>query len=124
MTVQSTSGAAAQSAEPARTGLSADALRRAVLDNLAYVQARLPKFATAQDWYMALACSVRDRLLARWLSTVQTYTERTVKVACYLSAEFLIGPQLGNNLVNLGIVDAAREAMRSLGQDLDALIAI
>ena len=47
-----------------------------------------------------------------------------MKVACYLSAEFLIGPQLGNNLINLGIEDAAREAMRALGQDLDALLAL
>ena len=45
-----------------------------------------------------------------------------MKVACYLSAEFLIGPQLGNNLVNLGIEQNAREAMHALGQDLDTLL--
>ena len=73
---------------------------------------------------MALAYSVRDRMLARWVSTVQTYAARDVKVACYLSAEFLIGPQLGNNLVNLGIEASAREAMQALGQDLDALLAL
>ena len=70
---------------------------------------------------MALAYSVRDRLLARWVETASSYTRRDVKVACYLSAEFLIGPQLGNNLVNLGIEAAAREAMQALGQDLDTL---
>ncbi len=98
--------------EPTRTGLAADTLQRAVLDNLAYLQARYPDIATPHDWYMALAYSVRDRMLARWVSTVQTYAARDVKVACYLSAEFLIGPQLGNNLVNLGIEASAREAMR------------
>ena len=110
--------------EPTRTGLSADTLQRAVLDNLACLQARYPAIATPHDWYMALAYSVRDRLLARWVSTVQTYAARDVKVACYLSAEFLIGPQLGNNLVNLGIEAHARDAMRALGQDLDALLAL
>ena len=52
--------------ETIRTGLSADALQRAVLDNLMYLQARYPQIATAHDWYKALAYSVRDRLLARW----------------------------------------------------------
>jgi len=110
--------------EPIRTGLKVDALRQAVLDNLASLQACYPDIATPHDWYMALAYGVRDRMLARWVSTVRSFAARDVKAACYLSAEFLIGPQLGNNLVNLGIEAAAREAMRSLGQDLDALIAL
>ena len=48
---------------------------------------------------MALAYSVRDRMLERWVGTVKAYAARDVKVVCYLSAEFLIGPQLGNNLM-------------------------
>jgi starch phosphorylase len=110
--------------EPTRTGLAADTLQRAVVDNLMCLQARYPAIATPHDWYMALAYSVRDRLLARWVSTVQAHAQRDVKVACYLSAEFLIGPQLGNNLVNLGIEASARAAMRALDQDLDALLAL
>jgi starch phosphorylase len=113
-----------QNLEPTRTGLGADTLRRAVVDNLACLQARYPAIATPLDWYMALAFSVRDRMLARWVNTAQTHAARDVKVACYLSAEFLIGPQLGNNLVNLGIEASARAAMRSLDQDLDALLAL
>jgi starch phosphorylase len=97
-------------------------LQRAVRDNLVCLQARYPDIAAPRDWYMALAYSVRDRMLERWASTVQAYAARDVKVACYLSAEFLIGPQLGNNLLNLGIEPNAREAMRALGQDLDALL--
>ena len=57
-----------------------------------YLQARYPDIATAHDWYMALAYTVRDRLLERWVRTVQTYAARDVKVVCYLSAEFLLGP--------------------------------
>jgi starch phosphorylase len=108
--------------ELTRTGLAAGTLQRAVLDNLTYIQARLPEFATPYDWYMALAFSVRDRMLERWQATVRADAQRDVKVVCYLSAEFLIGPQLGSNLLSLGIEANAREAMAALGQDLDALL--
>jgi glycogen phosphorylase len=124
MNAQPSTIARSPASEPTRSGLSADALRRAVLDNLACQQGRFPDIATPQDWYMALAYSVRDRLLARWVSTVRAYAAREAKVVCYLSAEFLIGPQLGNNLVNLGIETSAREAMAALGQDLDELLAL
>ena len=124
MTTNQATARTGRNLESTRTGLTADALRRAVLDNLAYLQARYPEIATPHDWYMALAYSVRDRMLARWVSTARTYVARDVKVACYLSAEFLIGPQLGSNLLNLGIESAAREAMHALGQDLDALAGI
>ena len=91
--------------EPERTGLTADSLQQSVLDNLTCRQGCFPEIATPHDWYMALAYSVRDRMLTRWVRTVQTYAESDVKVVCYLSAEFLMGPQLGNNLVNLGVED-------------------
>jgi starch phosphorylase len=123
-TARRSSAATTGTGEPTRTGLSADALQRAVLDNLAYLQGRIPALATPYDWYMALAYSVRDRLLARWLATARTLPAHEVKFACYLSAEFLIGPQLINNLINLGIEAPAREAMQALGQDLDALAAL
>jgi starch phosphorylase len=109
--------------EPTRTGLSAATLQQAVVDNLMFLQARYPAIATTHNWYMALAHSIRDRMLDRWVDSVKAYAAKDVKVACYLSAEFLIGPQLGNNLVNLGIEANARAAMRALGQDLDALVA-
>jgi len=107
-----------------RTGLDAQAIAAAVVDNLRCLQGKLPRYATRADWYMALAYSVRDRLLSRCLATVEAVTsgERDAKVVAYLSAEFLTGPHLGNALINLGISDAARAAMATLGQDLDALV--
>jgi starch phosphorylase len=73
---------------------------------------------------MALAFTVRDRMLERWQATVRADAQRDVKVVCYLSAEFLIGPQLGKNLLNLGITANARTAMAALDQDLDKLLAL
>ncbi|MFM0109030.1 glycogen/starch/alpha-glucan phosphorylase, partial [Paraburkholderia rhynchosiae] len=113
-----------ESAEHARSGLDVDALRHGVMDNLICLQGLHPALATPHDWYMALAYTVRDRMLGRWAATIEGYASRELRVACYLSAEFLIGPQLGNNLVNLGIEADTRAAIQSLGQDLDTLLAI
>ena len=85
------------SAEAIRSGLAAGTLQRAVLDNLLCLQGRFPRIASPYDWYMALGYSVRDRLLARWQSTVRAYQQREVKVAVYLSAEFLIALQGGTH---------------------------
>jgi len=108
--------------EDDRTGGSRETLRRAVLDNLFYIQGKFPEIATANDYYMALAYTVRDRLLHRWLKTVETWLHRDVKIVCYLSAEFLLGPHLGNNLLNLGIEEPVRQAMEAVGQNLDELL--
>jgi starch phosphorylase len=65
---------------------------------------------------------VRDRLINRWLNTSQTYLERAPRTVAYLSAEFLLGPHLGNNLINLGIYDSVRQAMEELGLPFAALL--
>ncbi len=110
------------SLEHTRTGLSAETLRHAFLDNLFYVQGRFMEVATPNDLYQALAYTLRDRILHRWMRTVQTYKQTDCRTVCYLSAEYLPGPHLGNNLLNLGILDQAREALSSLGLDLDAIL--
>jgi glycogen phosphorylase len=108
--------------EDDRTGLSVETIRRAFADNLFYIQGRLLTAASLNDFYMALAYTVRDRLLQRWLSTVQLYRQRNVKIVCYLSAEFLVGPHLGNNLINLDIYDQVRQAVEAFGLKLDDLL--
>lgn len=106
-----------------RTSMQAGALKQAVTDHMRYSIGRLAAVATEHAYYRALALTVRDRMQQRWMSTTQTYFDLSRKVACYLSAEFLMGPHLGNNLVNLGLEQAARTALAELGQDLDAIIA-
>lgn len=109
-----------------RNGLTPETLEQAFLDNLYYTQGRIPALATRNDLYMALAYTVRDRLLARWIAGIQLYRDSLrkddLKVVCYLSAEFLPGPHLGNNLINLGIYDEAHQAMEQLGLRLGDLI--
>ncbi|MGL5874310.1 MAG: glycogen/starch/alpha-glucan phosphorylase [Xenococcaceae cyanobacterium] len=121
--IQPTSQATQIVVEDDRTGLSIETLRRALSDNLFYLQGAFPGVATKNDYYMALAYTVRDRLLHRWLNTTQTYLKKDVRVVSYLSAEFLIGPQLANNLHNLGIYERVRRAVEESGLDLSELIA-
>ncbi len=109
-------------AETAQVELSREAFKQALLDNLFCVQGKTPALATLHDYYMALAYAVRDRMMHRWISTADTYTSHGSRTVSYLSAEFLMGPQLGNNLMNLGILQLARESVADLGLDLDLLM--
>jgi glycogen phosphorylase len=109
--------------EDDRTGLSVETLKRALIDNLFYVQGKFREIATKNDFYTALAYTVRDRLLRRWINTIETYLKQEKpKIVCYLSAEFLLGPRLANCLINLGIYDRVRQAIQELGLDLKELL--
>lgn len=108
--------------EHTRTGLGVDALKRAFLDNLLYVQGRHPDSATYHDLYMAGAYTVRDRLWGRWIKSAQTYKRQQARTVCYFSAEYLLGPHLANNMNNLGITDAAVQAADEIGLNIDELL--
>jgi glycogen phosphorylase len=114
--------AAVTAAEDIRSGLEVGTIARAIGDHLAYLQARFPDVATRNDRYMALAYSIRDRMLRRWIATAQTYFQRRSRTVWYLSAEFLMGPHLENNLVNLGIYDEVAAAVRQNGDELEHLL--
>jgi len=103
---------------PAANPLAEDMRRHLFLS-----QAKAPALATVHDHYLCLALAVRDRLLASWVDTAETYTDQHVRTAIYLSAEYLLGPHLENNLVNLGLHREAETACEELGLSLDQLIA-
>ncbi len=82
------------------------ALERGFEDHLRYSQGKIPAIATLNDNYMAVAYTVKDRLLHRWVRSGETYLKgEYLRAVSYLSAEFLLGPQLANNLINLGIYE-------------------
>ena len=99
--------------EDDRTGITVETLKKAILENLQYVVGKDAESATEMDYFMAIAYTVRDRILARWLATRKSYSEHNVRVVCYLSAEFLMGPHLANNLLNLKVEGPMRQATRS-----------
>ena len=105
-----------------RGSVSPETIKRAFLDNLFYRQGQFPRLATKHDYYKALAYTVRDRMLRHWLSSARTYTLAGSRTVCYLSAEFLLGPSLGNNLISLGLYEVFKQAIEELGLDFDDLL--
>lgn len=111
---KTTANSFTQEREHTRTGLSKESLKNAFLDNLFYIQGRFREVATLNDLYMAAAFTVRDRMLERWVKSAQTYKKYNSRTVAYLSAEFLLGPHLANNLINLRIAEVARQASEDL----------
>ena len=104
-------------------GLDAASIRGDFVRKLFFELAKFPGVATRNDHYLALALAVRDRLLHRWVRSARTYLEGEHRTVLYLSAEYLLGPQLGANLLALGIEKETRAALGELGLSLDELIA-
>src|SRR6476646_5821648 len=106
-----------------RAGASAAEIKQAFLENLRCGMGRVESVASPHDLYLALAMAVRDRVFARTAETMETYGGANARRVAYLSAEYLPGPHLANNLLNLGITEVTREALHSLGYELDEILA-
>ncbi|WP_375339121.1 glycogen/starch/alpha-glucan phosphorylase [Candidatus Thiothrix phosphatis] len=105
-----------------RVGMDAAAIRQSILEHLVHTQSRFPDLATDSDWYNALAYAVRDRMLERMMVTAKTYKAHKSRTVCYLSAEFLPGPHLANNILALGIWQEVQDAVAQLGLDFESLL--
>ncbi len=105
-----------------RAARSVEALRRSFTDNLFYLTGRSFQKATLADFYTALAYTVRDRMLERFIITGENYKRSNARAVCYFSAEFLLGPHLGNNILNLGLRDNLDQALRDMGLDLETIL--
>jgi starch phosphorylase len=108
--------------EDDRTGMDDASLRRAFLDHLSYSVGKSRKNATELDRFFAMALTVRDRLVYRWAQTQETYSKVDAKRIYYLSAEFLLGRALSNNLHSLGLYDKAQKLLSEAGFDLADLL--
>lgn len=100
---------------------SPDAFVADFLHNLNFDRGVALSASSENDRYFALAHTVRDYLMARWLEDVRRQKETQAKGVCYLSAEFLLGRQLDNNLLAAGLNEIAEEALASCGVSLDEL---
>jgi starch phosphorylase len=98
--------------------LDESTFRRCVLDHLLYTCAKDPADATTVDFYRAMAHTIRDRLVQRWIATQRTYANQDVKKAHYLSSEFLTGRSLGLCLINLGLYSTAEKIVSEQRLDL------
>jgi len=77
--------------------------------------------ASVNDKYLALSRTVRHYLTTQWLETLRNQHRDQAKVVAYLSAEFLLGPQLDNNMLSAGLEGIASQALANLGVSLDEL---
>jgi starch phosphorylase len=98
-----------------------DALREAVLNKLTYAVGKIPRAASKRDWFVATALAVRDQVVERWMASTEANYANDRRRVYYLSLEFLIGRLLVDSLTNLGLKDAMKAALASLGVDLDQL---
>jgi len=106
-----------------RTGMDKDCLKEAIIDHLFYRQGRKPSNASINDVYLAVSYTLRDRLLQHGLKTFDTVLNaEKVRLVSYLSAEFLMGPQLGANLVDLDVFEEMKQAVSELGFDFNTVL--
>ena len=107
-----------------RLGLDKESIRESVLDHLAHVRVRDQHSARELDLFHAVASAARARMADRWHETRQRTWESGAKRVYYLSMEYLPGRLLRDSLYNLGMLEPTREAVKSLGYDLDALFEV
>ncbi|MFT4307511.1 MAG: glycogen/starch/alpha-glucan phosphorylase [Microbacterium sp.] len=103
---------------------SVDGFVKQFLQNLNFGQGVALSASETNDRYLALAATVRDYLMARWLDDRARQARQRSKTVCYLSAEYLLGRQLDNNLLASRLTDIATEALAQCGIDIDDLRAV
>ncbi|MBN2194002.1 MAG: glycogen/starch/alpha-glucan phosphorylase [Polyangiaceae bacterium] len=102
-----------------RIAMSANDMKESIRNHLKFTLARDPGTATRQDWYLSAAHAVRDRIMARFIETMSVQTSSNARRVYYLSLEYLMGRLLHNNLVNTGLLDATRQALGELRNELE-----
>ena len=106
-----------------RAGTTADEIAVSFRNHMTHSVGRPLERSSLIDQYHGLAATVRDRLMDRWLETIESYRQKDVRVLAYLSAEYLLGPHLQNDLLNLNLLPQTEQALKGLGLDLKTIAA-
>ncbi|WP_319549173.1 glycogen/starch/alpha-glucan phosphorylase [Desulfogranum marinum] len=99
-------------------------LKRALAYKLFYQLGKTTRSVSLNDYYLAAAYTLRDRMQPLFINSSEVYFEDDSRIVSYLSAEYLPGPHLHNNLINMDLLDAMRQAVAETGLDLDAIFQI
>jgi starch phosphorylase len=105
-------------------GMSKEEIQASLSDHLVYSNSKYHINATTRDWFQTTAYTVRDRLVERWMETMQRYYEHDAKRIYYLSLEFLMGRTLSNAMLNLEMDEQCKSALYELGQEFEAVAEI
>ena len=103
-------------------GKNIEDIRRGFLSNLEYNIAKDRFSLTPYDQFLSLSLTVRERLIERWIASRQQYHTHNVKRVYYLSMEFLLGGFLADNIINLQLSGACRDAVDDLQLDFEEII--
>ncbi|MFI1992258.1 glycogen/starch/alpha-glucan phosphorylase [Actinoplanes sp. NPDC020271] len=104
-----------------RLGTSVEEFQQDLLSSLYYRRGTTVESASARDAYEALSLSVRDRLADRRARTAAAHYASNPRWVYYLSAEYLLGAQLEQNLLYSGTGEVAAQAVKALGRSLEEL---
>ena len=102
---------------------TSDELRGDILRHLKHSIGKDAEHASVYDWRIALSLSLRDRVVEPWFASTRETYEQQHKRVYYLSMEFLIGRLIEDVAINLNMDEIAREALASLGQDYEKVVA-
>jgi starch phosphorylase len=101
-----------------------DELKSAILNHLKCSLARDTGSATKRDWWISTSRAVQDRIISRFIDTMAAQTNGNARRLYYLSLEYLMGRMLKNNVVNSGLYEPAKEALKGLNLDIDDLFEV
>ena len=77
--------------------------------------------ANSHDLFDAVSASVQEIIMPAWMATRNEYEKKPTKQLFYLSAEFLMGRALSNNLINLGIKDEVKKVLDDMNINFDLI---
>lgn len=107
----------ARGVEPTR-----ESIIQALVDHLYYSLGTTVQSASMHDINTALSLVVRDLLTTRRRRTTEAHYQTNPKFVYYLSAEYMLGKQLPQNMLYTGTTELIREALASYGYNLDELV--
>lgn len=107
---------------PARISLSTEDLKKGFIEHLKYSLGRPLSLCDSNTKYVALAYTIRDRIMDRWFRTKKTHEEKKIKFINYFSFEFLLGRALFNNITNLGIRENIDSMLKEINMEWDEIL--
>lgn len=100
---------------------SKEKLKEELNENIRHLSKKTIENANTDEIYNAIAFTIREQVMDRWIKAHAEYQEKNVKQLYYLSMEFLLGRALGNNIINLSIMEEIKEILDELKVDYNAI---
>ena len=98
-----------------KSAITAEQFADEIREQLKYTQGVTVEQAKPADVYVAASAAVRRHLMDSWFKTQADMVNGNTKAVGYLSAEFLMGKQLRNALLNAGLTEQFNAAVKELG---------